>query len=99
MRLIFVTLLMAFAAVRADAAEVPAPIRGEGYQLVHDWDFGRTIRNLDELRDKFHTRYVYDGGRLDTLADNGEWQRYRDNDNHRIVGDELQLVAHLRRGM
>jgi beta-glucanase (GH16 family) len=86
-------------AAAASGASVPAPIRGEGYVLVKDWDFGRNIRSIADLRREFHTRYVYENGRLDTLPANGEWQRYRDNDNHRLVGDELQLVAHVRRGL
>jgi beta-glucanase (GH16 family) len=92
-------LLLGLAAAPAVAAETPRPIRGAGYELVEDWDFGRSIRSLDELRREFHTRYVYEGGRLDTLPANGEWQRYRDRDNHRIRGDVLELVAHLRGGM
>jgi beta-glucanase (GH16 family) len=99
MRHFLVVILIALGATRAEAADVPQPIRGKGYQLVQDWDFGRNIRTPDELRQKFYTRYVYDNGRLDTLPANGEWQRYRDHDNHRIVGDELQLVAHLRKGL
>src|SRR5262249_11470894 len=33
------------------------------------------------------------------LKANAEWQRYRDNDNHRIAGEVLELVARLRSGM
>lgn len=101
MRLLF--FLAAFALVpfagAACAQEAPAPIRGQGYALVKNWDFGRNIRSDADLRREFYTRYVYENGRLDTLPANGEWQRYRDHDNHRIVGDELQLVAHVRRGL
>jgi beta-glucanase (GH16 family) len=81
------------------AVSPPAPIAGKGYHLVKDWDFGRTIRTLDDLRREFHTRFVYEGGRLDHLQGNGEWQRYADDDNHRIVGDELQLIARIRGGL
>jgi beta-glucanase (GH16 family) len=102
-RLILLSLLALLASAGGVAAssppEMPQPIRGAGYELVKNWDFGRTIETLEELRAEFHTRYVYEGGRLDTLPGNAEWQRYRDNDNHRLVGDDLQLVAHLRGGM
>src|SRR4051794_36700109 len=79
------------------ADEAPAPIRGKGYVLVKDWDFGVTIRTLDELWREFYTRYPDQGGTADHLND--EWQRYAENDNHRIEGDLLKLVAHVRRGL
>jgi hypothetical protein len=78
-------------------AEPPAAIRGKNYVLVKDWDFGVTIRSNDELRREFFTRFINEGGRLDHLND--EWERYADNDNHRIEGDVLKLVAHLRGGL
>jgi beta-glucanase (GH16 family) len=84
---------------RTAAPEPPRAIRDKGYHIVKNWDFGATIRNLDELRGEFHTRFVYEGGRLDRLPANGEWQRYRDHDNHRIKDGALELVAHLRDGM
>lgn len=84
---------------RGAAPPLPAPLRGKDYALVKDWDFGRNIRTLDQMRAEFHTRYVYDNGRQDTLPGNGEWERYRDNDNHRIEGDVLKLVAHVRGGL
>jgi beta-glucanase (GH16 family) len=91
--------LLAWAGTAAAAPDEPAPIRGKGYALVKDWDFGRTIKTEADLKREFYTRFVYERGQLDTLPANGEWQRYRDNDNHRIVGDELQLVAPVRRGL
>jgi beta-glucanase (GH16 family) len=99
MRHLFAASILLLAAGTAAAEGEPEPIRGQGYTLVKDWDFGRTIRTVEELRREFHTRYVYENGQLDTLPANGEWQRYRDNDNHRIVGEELQLVAHARFGL
>lgn len=71
--------------------ETPQAIRGKGYRLVQNWDFGQSIRNETELRRQFYTRYIYANGSLDHLKD--EWQRYRDNRNH-VLGDEtLALVA------
>lgn len=69
----------------------PAPIDGQGYRIVKDWNFGENIRDVDALRAEFHTRYVYDNGRLDHLND--EWQRYRDNGNHVFEDGALSLVA------
>jgi beta-glucanase (GH16 family) len=99
MRHLLAALILVLGAGAAGAVDEPEPIRGKGYRLVKDWDFGRSIRDVEELRREFHTRYVYENGKLDTLPANGEWQRYRDNDNHRIVGEELQLVAHARNGL
>jgi hypothetical protein len=98
MRLLTAALIVVLGAQAAPAAEAPQPIRGQGYELVKDWDFGRNIHSVEELRREFYTRFVYENGKLDTLPANGEWQRYSDHDNHRIVGNELQLVAHVRRG-
>lgn len=46
-------------------------------------------KSLD--RDAWATRYIYNNGTLDHLND--EVQRYRDNDNHRVAGGILSLVA------
>lgn len=98
-RLILAALTVATVAFSAAVARtapkvpVPAPIRGKGYTLVQDWDFGVNIKTLVQLRDQFYTRYVYDNGKCDTLSGNGEWERYRDNDNHEIVGGDLLLIA------
>jgi beta-glucanase (GH16 family) len=73
----------------------PAPIAGQGYRLVKDWSFGDSIRDMKQLREQFHTRFIYQGGTLDTLND--EWQRYRDNDNHELISDRLALVARVPR--
>ena len=102
-------LLMPWAVVRAaetasadpapssDAIAPPAPIRGRGLRLVQDWDFARTVTDERRLRELFHTRYIYENGRLDTLND--EWQRYRDNANHVFRGDStLALVARIAPG-
>jgi beta-glucanase (GH16 family) len=75
----------------AGAADVPTPIAGHGYRLVKDWTFGASVRDVAQLREQFHTRFIYDGGRLDTLND--EWQRYRDNDNHVFDDGHFALVA------
>lgn len=71
--------------------------REEGYRLVKDWDFLNSIRSYDALRREFHTRYIYEGGKLDHLND--EWQRYRENDNHVFTADGLALVAKNVRGL
>src|SRR5947209_5228014 len=78
-------------------AEAPAPIRGRGYVLVKDWDFGVSLRSEEELRREFFTRYINEDGRLDHLND--EWERYADNQNHVFDGDVLKLVARLRGGL
>lgn len=70
---------------------VPAPIADQGYRLVQDWSFGRTVSDLDQLRAQFHTRYIYENGTLDKLK--GEWQRYRDHDNHEFRDGRFALVA------
>jgi beta-glucanase (GH16 family) len=76
---------------------VPPALAGEGYKLVKNWDFGVTVKTVADLRREFYTRYVYEGGRLNHLE--GEWQRYSDDDNHRIAGNTLELVAQLRGGL
>ncbi len=69
----------------------PEPIRGKGYKLVQNWDFGVSIRDDAELRKHFYTRYVYANGKLDHLKE--EWQRYRDDGNHVFRDGTLALVA------
>ncbi len=81
----------------ANAPAEPAPIAGRGYRLVHDWDFGATVTDERALREAFHTRYLYEDGRLDHLND--EWQRYRDDRNHEFVDGGLALVARVRDGL
>jgi beta-glucanase (GH16 family) len=91
--------LSPLAAIGLEHAPAPPPaIADRGYHLVKNWDFGSTITTLEALRREFWTRFVYDNGTLDHLAGNGEWERYRDNANHRIVGNTLELVAQLRDG-
>jgi beta-glucanase (GH16 family) len=89
----------AAAAERATGARpaVPAPIAEQGYRLVKDWDFARTVTTPAELHREFATRFKNNGGKLDTLND--EWQRYRDNDNHRLEDGVLKLVAHAPGGL
>jgi hypothetical protein len=87
------------AAKDAGPPQVPAPIRGKGYTLVKNWDFGATVGTSADLHGEFYTRLIYDGGRLDHLAGNGEWQRYADDGNHRIEGGILKLVAKLHGGL
>lgn len=80
----------------ADGADTrePAAIAGRGWRLVQDWTFGQTVRDDAQLRQAFHTRYIFDQGRLDFLND--EWQRYRDRENHVFEDGGLSLVAHVR---
>ncbi len=59
------------------------PVGGESghFETVSDWTFGHhrtdaTIHNMEELRDSFHFRYIYDGGRLDGLPT--YWSIHRD---------------------
>ncbi|MBV9849078.1 MAG: glycoside hydrolase family 16 protein [Armatimonadetes bacterium] len=83
--------LLAALPVQAGRVKTPAPIRGKGYRLVQDWDFGATVKTKKQLYDQFYTRYVYNNGTLDTLND--EWERYRDDNNHVLDGHVLSLVA------
>jgi beta-glucanase (GH16 family) len=80
-------------AAAPDDAEPPA-ITGRGWRRVKDWSFGTNVADASQLAQEFHTRYVYEQGRLDHLND--EWQRYRERDNHRFEDGGLSLVAHLR---
>jgi beta-glucanase (GH16 family) len=59
-----------------------------GYVLAFNDEFNGTALN----RNRWFTRYIYDGGKLDQLT--GEAQRYRDNDNHVLGGGVLALTAH-----
>jgi beta-glucanase (GH16 family) len=58
-----------------------------GYSLVFNDEFSGTELN----RRKWFTRYIYGSETLDRLND--ENQRYADNDNHRVAGGVLSLVA------
>jgi len=58
-----------------------------GYGLAFNDEFTGTALN----RDKWFTRFIYDGGTRDHLND--EKQRYRDNNNHIVTGGLLNLVA------
>jgi beta-glucanase (GH16 family) len=84
---------MALPALAHAAGRPPEPtaIAGRGWQLVKDWDFTRTVTDLDTLHAEFFTRFIHDQGRLDFLND--EWQRYRDKDNHRFEDGALSLWA------
>jgi beta-glucanase (GH16 family) len=64
-----------------------------GMTLVKEWDFANKTTDLPALFSDFFTRYGYDLGRQDYLPGNGEWQRYRVNDNHRIEDGTLKLIA------
>ena len=81
----------------AEPARAPAAIDGQGFKLIKDWHFGRTVRNENQLREQFFTRYIYNNGKLDMLND--EWQRYRDNGNHEVTDAGLALIARLPREM
>ena len=85
--LVLIALLVgspAYAGNGVDSAYVPA-----GYQKVFDDEF--STANLDTA--KWWTRYIYSNGTLDYLND--ELQRYRENHNHVIMNDTLQLTARL----
>jgi beta-glucanase (GH16 family) len=58
-----------------------------GYGLVFNDEFSGVELN----RRKWFTRYIYGSETLDRLND--ENQRYADNDNHRVAGGVLSLVA------
>ena len=58
-----------------------------GYGLVFNDEFSGAALN----RRKWFTRYIYASETLDRLND--ENQRYADNDNHRVSGGILRLVA------
>ena len=95
----FVAILIFCAEAASAPIEPPAPIAGKGYRLVKNWDFGTNLSTLDSVFEEFHTRYVYNKGTLDHLAGNKEWQRYRDDRNHELVGDSLRLVARVEDGL
>jgi len=80
----------------ASDIDEPAPIRGQGYKLVKNWDFERGITNVEQMREEFFTRYIYNNGTQDALND--EWERYRDNDNHVFENGELALTARIPNG-
>lgn len=71
-----------FAASKGDSPYVPA-----GYVKVFADEM--TSPTLDTS--KWWTRYIYEGGMLDTLND--ERQYFRENDNHVMTGDTLDLTA------
>jgi beta-glucanase (GH16 family) len=89
--------LAACLAAPAAATERQAPEK-PGFDLVAAWDFGAGCDDLGCVLGDFYTRYGYDFGRQDHLPANGEWQRYRLNDNHRIEDGVLKLVARSRDG-
>ena len=51
----------------------PTPLGADGsFDIVKDWTFGSqragaTVRSMTDLAHEFRFRYIYDGGRLDTL--------------------------------
>jgi beta-glucanase (GH16 family) len=85
--------LLAAAAAPAAAEGFTSSREKPGYELVKEWDFGVNCNDLRCVQANFYTRYGYDAGRQDFLPKNGEWQRYRMRDNHRIEGGALMLVA------
>lgn len=58
-----------------------------GYRLAFNDEFRGAALN----RKKWATRYIYGAETQDRLND--EQQRYRDNDNHRVAGGVLSLLA------
>jgi len=90
--------LLAALAAPAAADSFTSSREKPGYELVKEWDFGANCNDLRCVQTNFYTRYGYDAGRQDFLPKNGEWQRYRMRDNHRIEDGALLLVAHDRDG-
>ncbi len=88
---LFVSIMAAPAC--AAEAPMPPPIAGQPYRLVQNWDFGESIHTDAELAGAFHSRFVYEAGKLDNLPANKEWQRYRDVDNRRLTATSLLLIA------
>jgi beta-glucanase (GH16 family) len=88
----------AASAAKRPSHGVPTPpaIDKQGYVLVKNWDFTKTVATLDQLHAQFFTRYVYNHGTLDTLND--EWERYADLNNHVFDNNGLNLVARVERG-
>jgi len=82
---------VSFGGCASAAPQEPPAIRGKGYRLVQNWDFGSNITDDRALRAAFFTRYIYNDGKQDALND--EWERYRDNDNHVFENGSLALVA------
>jgi beta-glucanase (GH16 family) len=85
--------------IPASTIPEPAAIKGSSYRLVDNWDFGATINSQSQVYSQFHSRFVWENGKLDTLPSNGEWQRFRDRDNVRIEGTNLKLIAYVRNGL
>lgn len=80
---------------------------GMDFELVKDWTFGKnradaTVRNRAELDADFYYRYIYEGGKLDTLSTYWTVHRdYPDDDpkNLHVFGDNtLTLKARVREG-
>lgn len=65
----------------------PSLAQAAGWAMTFDDEFHGASLN----RSTWATRYVYEGETLDHLND--ELQRYRDNDNHQMRGDALNLMA------
>jgi beta-glucanase (GH16 family) len=81
---------------RNEFPSIPSVLADAGYHLVKNLDFQANILNDQDLRSEFYTRYINAGGTLDHFSD--EWEVYRDNGNHVIVGGVLRLVARLPSG-
>jgi beta-glucanase (GH16 family) len=82
--------------LRNEFPSIPPVLADAGYHLVKNWDFQANVLNDQDLRSEFYTRYINAGGTLDHFSD--EWEVYRDNGNHVIVGGVLRLVARLPSG-
>jgi beta-glucanase (GH16 family) len=76
---------VAFVPSTADSPYVPA-----GYVKV----FGDEMTSPVLDTSKWWTRYIYEGGMLDTLND--ERQLFRENDNHVMTGNTLDLTARVK---
>jgi beta-glucanase (GH16 family) len=76
-------------ATSAPVASAPSPYVPAGYVEV----FGDEFNGSSLDTSAWWTRYIYDNGRLDHLNDEAE--RFRENNNHVMTGNSLQLTARL----
>jgi beta-glucanase (GH16 family) len=81
----------------------PTPVNAANYKLVKDWDFGTAakLQTLPDVANEFRPFFVYEGGTLDTLSGNGEWERYKafNPTNHALTANTLNLTASVEGGL
>ncbi len=83
-------LIPAFFGAIATAQSTTAPTKSlvpDGYVMVFSDEMNEPSLDVS----KWWTRYIYEGGMLDTLND--ERQLYRENNNHVMTGTALDLTA------